>query len=473
MKQLLPHQIEDAEFLASKSFAGNFSGMGSGKTLSALEAIRLVIRATAPHRAKNPKEALAKVVRSHLSGSFHKLRVIVVGPPISLNMWKEEALEFFPDSTAQIVRSGVVTLEDANFFIMSYQIATKRRDELKALGAKVLICDESHALKTISSKRTKAIIGRHGLCESVDHTWCLTGTPSTRYSDDLFGFLARADNSGLKEQIGKVDMARFRLRYCVTQKKKFSASQRFPVEVVVGNRNLEELNSFIFDRGLAVRRELKEVWEAMPPITINHLKVGLDIMDPELRQLLKAVEKQTMSQLQQDIANKEEHISTLRRKLGVAKVKHSVAEIVDRIEAGIKPILVGAVHHDVIDALHDALFAKGIVNVGVIDGRTNSNTRDVYIESFQNGTLDILIGQIQAMGVAINLQGGSHIVCVETTFSPAEQDQFYARCHRLGQANHVHVDVFEADTRLEKAVRRILATKARGHKTMMDQGAAA
>ena len=55
MKQLLPHQIEDAEFLASKSFAGNFSGMGSGKTLTALQAIRLVIRATAPHRAKNPK----------------------------------------------------------------------------------------------------------------------------------------------------------------------------------------------------------------------------------------------------------------------------------------------------------------------------------------------------------------------------------------------------------------------------------
>jgi len=180
-----------------------------------------------------------------------------------------------------------------------------------------------------------------------------------------------------------------------------------------------------------------------------------------------------VSQIQKDIANKEEHISTLRRKLGVAKVKHSVAEIVERIEAGIKPILVGAVHLDVIDALHDALFDKGIVNVGVIDGRTNSRKRDVYIESFQNGTLDILIGQIQAMGVAINLQGGSHIICVETTFSPAEQDQFYARCHRLGQANHVHVDVFEADLKLEAAVRRILATKARGHKIMMDQGDAA
>ena len=40
MKNLLPHQIADADFLASKSFAGNFSGMGSGKTLSAIAALQ-------------------------------------------------------------------------------------------------------------------------------------------------------------------------------------------------------------------------------------------------------------------------------------------------------------------------------------------------------------------------------------------------------------------------------------------------
>ena len=44
-KELLPHQIEDAEFLASKAFAGNFSGMGSGKTLTALEAFNKAKRA--------------------------------------------------------------------------------------------------------------------------------------------------------------------------------------------------------------------------------------------------------------------------------------------------------------------------------------------------------------------------------------------------------------------------------------------
>ena len=68
MKQLLPHQIEDAAFLASRSgVSGNFSGMGSGKTLTALEALKQVdVVDTLYHAA------------------------IIVGPPISLSMWKDE-----------------------------------------------------------------------------------------------------------------------------------------------------------------------------------------------------------------------------------------------------------------------------------------------------------------------------------------------------------------------------------------------
>ena len=57
---LMPHQIEDAKFLASRSFAGCFNDMGSGKTRTALEACRLV----------------------------EARRVIIVAPPIALPMWQ-------------------------------------------------------------------------------------------------------------------------------------------------------------------------------------------------------------------------------------------------------------------------------------------------------------------------------------------------------------------------------------------------
>ena len=282
--------------------------------------------------------------------------------------------------------------------------------------------------------------------------------------------MCRADAKSLTGNIGKLDMSRFRLRYCITQKKKFSAAQRFPIEVTVGNRNTDELNGLLFG-GMAVRRELAEVWAAMPPLTINRLDVQLDL-DPELKQMLKSMDKQSLNEIREDIAKNEEHISTMRRKLGVAKVKHSVSEIVDRIEAGIKPILVGAWHTDVIDSLIAELVDRSL-DVGCIDGRVSGDLRDQMVVKFNDGTLDVLVGQIGAMGVAINMQGGSHIICVEEDWSPAIMDQFYARCHRIGQANHVHVDIFQSDTKLDQAVRRISTAKARGHNTLMAQGDAA
>ena len=126
MKTLLPHQIEDAQFLAARHFAGNFSGMGSGKTLSALEAFRLV------------RELVTD-------------QVIVIGPPISLRMWQAEFEEFFPGDTAQLVKTGKTKIDGAaTALIMSYEIATKRAVELSRLKARALIMDEAHACKSRS-----------------------------------------------------------------------------------------------------------------------------------------------------------------------------------------------------------------------------------------------------------------------------------------------------------------------------------
>lgn len=444
MKTLLPHQIEDAQFMASKEFVGNFSGMGSGKTLTALEAFRL-------------------------SRELVTDQVIIVGPPISLHMWQQEFEAFFPGDRAQWLKTGKTKIDgSATAIICSWAIARTRVAELRQLGARCLILDEAHACKNIKSKTTKAILGRNGLCSSVSKTFFLTGTPETRWHDDLFSFLCRADLPGMRTRCGGAEMDRFRLRFCITQRKQWPGA-RFPVQVTVGNRNTDELNEWIFGEGLAVRRELAEVWAAMPPLTVNHLQVQLD-SDAELRAMLKDLDKKTMRQIEQEIADQSEHLATIRRRLGLAKIKHSVAEIVDRVEAGTRPILVGAWHTDVIDGLVEALTAKGI-KCGIIDGRTKDKAAQQ--DAFNNGDIDVLVAQTAAAGVSLNLQGGSHIIEVEQDWSPSIQDQFRARCHRMGQQSHVHVDVFASDTKLDKALASIAANKRREHARVMRQGDAA
>ena len=437
MKTLLPHQIEDAQFLAARPFAGNFSGMGSGKTLSALEAFRLV----------------RKLVTD---------QVIIVGPPISLRMWQSEFEDFFQGDTAQLVKTGKTKIDGAaTALIMSYAIATRRASELGKLGARALIMDESHACKSVNAKRTKAILGHGGLAGYVDHTWFLTGTPITRWNDDLYPFLARADLDGMKERCGGDSTDRFNLRYTIVQMRKFPGA-RYPTKLTVGSRNTDELYRWIFGDNLAVRRELADVWAAMPPLTTTRLQIGLD-MDDELRDILAGFT--TIKQLEEAVASNDEHIATARRKIGEGKVLSAAAEIRDRIDIGQGPILVGAWHRSVIDALADEL---SDLRVGVLDGRTSANEKSRLQDAFNGGHLDVLVGQIAAMGVSLNLQhGGNRIIVVEEDWSPAVMDQFFARLHRIGQTEHVHVDILESDDKLSQAVRRISNTKRGAHAVAM------
>ena len=437
MKTLLPHQIEDAQFLAARPFAGNFSGMGSGKTLSALEAFRLV----------------RKLVTD---------QVIIVGPPISLRMWQSEFEDFFQGDTAQLVKTGKTKIDGAaTALIMSYAIATRRASELGKLGARALIMDESHACKSVNAKRTKAILGHGGLAGYVDHTWFLTGTPITRWNDDLYPFLARADLDGMKERCGGDSTDRFNLRYTIVQMRKFPGA-RYPTKMTVGSRNTDELHRWLFGDNLAVRRELADVWAAMPPLTTTRLQIGLD-MDDELREILAGFT--TIKQLEEAVASNDEHIATARRKIGEGKVLSAAAEIRDRIDIGQGPILVGAWHRSVIDALADEL---SDLRVGVLDGRTSANEKSRLQDAFNGGHLDVLVGQIAAMGVSLNLQhGGNRIIVVEEDWSPAVMDQFFARLHRIGQTEHVHVDILESDDKLSQAVRRISNTKRGAHAVAM------
>jgi SNF2 family DNA or RNA helicase len=447
--QLLPHQIEDAAFLASRRFAGCFSGMGSGKTLTALEAFR----------------------------NSDATRALIIAPPIALRMWSREA-ERHCGVEAQILKTGKTKIADAQVVVCSYQIATARQQELfdwLRAGSSALICDESHALKSTKAKRTKAVLGRGGLAGAATHTWCLTGTPVTRWNDDLIPFLCRAAPEQLKQKTGGLSIEQFMLRYTVRQKRQFPGA-RFPTQMVVGSRNTAELRDILYgEQGCAVRRELADVWDAMPPITHNTYEIQLQ-MDAELRATLKELDKRSITeiaqQLQRQTDNGEVPLATVRRQIGEAKVLGAAEVLAERVEAGSGPVLAGFWHRAVGAALAEQLRAKGL-RVGVLDGATSAAKKAELEDAFNAKQLDVLLGQIASMGVSLNLQkGGNVIVVVESDWSPAIMDQFYARLYRMGQQKHVHIDTLTGDTKLEQAVARIAVSKERNAAALNDSVAA-
>ena len=442
---LFPHQERGASFLAEDSgTAGLFFGMGTGKTITSLEGFK----------------------RSDAN------RLLVIAPPIALPMWHRE-IEAYLNTPALILKTGKTPLGEFDAVVVSYAIAMNRKDELRDwLGSdcSVLICDESHALKSTKAKRTQAILGHGGIADGAFYNWQLTGTPITRWNDDMFPFLCRADLPGLIDRCGSTSMEKFLLRYTIRKEKQFPGA-RWPVKMVVGNARTEELANWVYGEELALRVDLEEVFANMPPLTQNRYEIKLDA-DAELKRKLKEMEDMTVDQLQEQAKRKEPALATVRRELGLAKVKYAAEEIMERIDSG-QNVLVGAWHTEVIDALSRELSrrlgaemsgnkrnaANGLVQV--IDGRTNPNLKDTLSGLWNEGGIKALICQIAAAGVSLNLQhGGTQIVVVEEDWSPAIMDQFYARLWRYGQEKHVHVDTLMSGTKLDQALARIAGTKA-------------
>ena len=435
--ELLPHQIEDAKFLASRKIAGCFNGMGTGKTLTALQA----------------------TIEAEV------LRAVIIGPPISLRMWAQEAANW-TGAKVQILAKGSTPIDrdpEVEILICSYEIATKRQHELMAWAREplngmrsALICDESHALKSTKAKRTKAILGKGGMVEAFEHSWFLTGSPMTRWADDLIPFLFRAAPQQIKKKIGALNIDRFNLRYCIVQERKF-AGARFPVKMTVGSRNLDELGAILAD--CATRRTLDDVWESMPSLT--HTRLAVEVSG--VAAINRAIEKMTMAQIEDAISQNDENLATMRRELGLSMIPEAADFIWQRADAEQGAILVGAWHREVIDGLVEALTKKKL-RVAKLDGRTPAAQKTELQRQFNDGELDVLVGQIAAMGVSLNLQkGGNAIVIVEEDWSPSVMDQFYARLHRMGQGKPVHVDTLYVDNKLAKAVHAISMAKRRAH----------
>ena len=444
--QLFPHQIKGVDFLtSSEGTKGLFFGMGTGKTLTAIYAF-------------NKSDAT---------------RMLVIAPPIALPMWSNECIEHGDidvDGTVQILKAGKTQIDlAADILIVSYAIAAKRAEALRdwlAEATSVLVCDESHALKSVKAKRTTAILGRGGIVSGATYSWMLTGTPITRWNDDVYPFVARADMKCLREHCGGNTMEKFQLRYTVRQPKQFPGA-RFPVKMVVGNRNTDELANWVYGDGLALRVDLEEVFASMPPLTTNRYDIQIE-MGAELRDLLKQMEKLSISEIEALARKQDSSLSSARRLLGIAKCKAAIAEIMERVNSG-QNVLVGAWHTDVIDmlqhAIHDAPLGDDLrARCATIDGRTSAARKQEIQNQWNAGELNVVVAQIAAAGVSLNLQrGGSQIVVVEEDWSPSIMDQFYARLWRYGQEKHVHVDILTTATKLDRALGRISGTKAREH----------
>jgi SNF2 family DNA or RNA helicase len=286
------------------------------------------------------------------------------------------------------------------------------------------------------------------LAAGVENIWFLTGTPIRRYADDLYPMLKALFPKLLAEELVISSLDGFRLYFCVAQLRRFHPRQP-ATWTVIGNKNEDRLREFIYGNEIAVRRTIHDVAAHMPPLTVRTVTVDFENSD-ELREATgEAVYADESDPI----------MAKARRLLGTAKSKAVADYVYETWEQLSCPVLVLYWHKDVGAALQNYFMQRDLV-VNKIDGSTSAADKQKYEDAFNAQESDILLGQIASMGVAINLQKGSHYaVFAERDWSPAAQEQALRRLWRLGQETHVHIDICEAEHPIDEAVGMVVQRK--------------
>jgi len=135
-----------------------------------------------------------------------------------------------------------------------------------------------------------------------------------------------------------------------------------------------------------------------------------------------------------------------------------LVELVEEAEANDLKVVVFSYFRDVLATVQDALGPRAR---GPISGGTPPARRQEIVDAF---TADpghaVLLAQIQAGGVGLNLQAASVVILCEPQVKPTMETQAVARAHRMGQVRTVQVHRLLTPGGVDERMLEILQVKS-------------
>jgi SNF2 family DNA or RNA helicase len=315
---------------------------------------------------------------------------------------------------------------DANYLVWARRggIAVTTYETLRGLGTPdsqpdgpalaMLIVDEAHYAKNPEAARTKAVCA---WASRTGRVVFLTGTPMQNNVEEF-----RALVSHLHPRL---------------------ASTMVPANGVLSSTRFRQAVAPVY-----LRRNQDDVLTELPPRLDTQEWVELDGAD--LRAYREAV-----------FAG---NFMAMRRAAyapgtpaGSAKLRR-LAELVEEATANDRKVVVFSYFRDVLQTVTGMIGWRAI---GPLTGSVTVSARQGMIDEFSSRKEPaVLVSQIQAGGVGLNIQAASVVILAEPQWSPAVEDQAIARCHRLGQVRRVDVYRILAENSVDQRMLEIISTKA-------------
>jgi SWI/SNF-related matrix-associated actin-dependent regulator of chromatin subfamily A-like protein 1 len=118
-------------------------------------------------------------------------------------------------------------------------------------------------------------------------------------------------------------------------------------------------------------------------------------------------------------------------------------------------IFIGTIHN----SIRETLLEKFPGSLSIHGGQSAKKKQEVEKKFRRGKETRILIGQIQAAGVGLNLPEASTVAFVEYPWSPGALEQFIDRVHRVTSTKDVDVYFLVASNTIESILLEILQKK--------------
>jgi SNF2 family DNA or RNA helicase len=343
-----------------------------------------------------------------------KSKTLIICPSYLKLKWQAEINKFYPGTVSSIFNNDKEFYFpwDSEFVIISSSFIEKAEKLFE--WADLVVADESHIYKTMSSRRCEAL-HKHVFENSIKRLLLLTGTPIQNRVYEFYSLIALCqynpsleESAFLKAYPSYVDFAnRF------SNLREFSINTKRGSKIVQqweGYKNEGELKGWLKD--IYIRFDLEE----MP---FKEIFIPVDYSDdPEL---LEAFE--TFSA---DGENKSV-MSTVKAKAALAKAPFTVEYVKNLLEQD-SQVVVYSDHPETAKFIADKI---GLCTS--IDGTTAMHLRQAQADKFQSGAQKIIVATIGSFSTGIDLFSSYNMVFSDPNWVPGNMDQAKARISRLGQ----------------------------------------
>jgi SNF2 family DNA or RNA helicase len=399
-------------------------------------------------------------------------RLLIVCPLSICGVWKEEFSKFADfDYRLEVLKgtpnkkAETLTLMNGSplqVAIVNYESVWRLEEQVKAWNPDMIICDESHKIKTHNIAASKSL---HRLGEKTKYKTILTGTVITNKAIDVFSQYKFLDS----KVFGKSFYA-FRNHYFDM----VGYGNHTPVLKKGAEDELKQkLHSIAFRATKSECLDLPETTEIarkihLEPSAMNiyrHLVMDsfAELKNSEVTATNILTKILRLSQLTGGFLGDDEGKKI--HQVSSAKLK-ALEDIVDDVTESGKKLVIMARFVSEIKAIEKLLLKKKI-NYSIITGGIRN--RSEQIEKFQNES-DVLVfvGQIATAGLGITLTESSTMVFYSLDYSMSNFEQAKARIHRTGQKENCTYIYLIASNTVDEKVLKVLREKADLAKTLID-----